>query len=57
MENDKPRYNGWVIFLLVIGNICTKSWVWVGVLSLSILYVGWIEYLRMKYNLAKKDKR
>lgn len=54
-ENNKPEYNGWIIFILVVANIVTDDWLWMIAILLAILYVGWIEYLRMKYKISIKE--
>ena len=44
----KPEYNGWVIFLIVIGVLIAENWVWLGFTVLLTVYVGWIQYLKLK---------
>ena len=54
-ESDKPAYNGWIVFLLVIAVLFSEDWLFIGAILLCVIYVGWIEYLKMKYNLALKE--
>lgn len=54
---SEPKYNGWVVTALVLTLFIAEDWIMVSVLFLIILYVGWIEYLRMKYRLALREKK
>ena len=53
-KDNKPKYNGWVIALLVIGALSSDDWFFIAVLLLAIIYVVSIENLRMKYRISKK---
>jgi Na+-transporting NADH:ubiquinone oxidoreductase subunit NqrC len=52
MNEDKPDYNGYVVFVLILALLCS---VILGTICI-IIYVGYIQYLTLKYYQYKESK-
>jgi len=54
----EPKYNGWIVFVLVIMVLGCDDWLLIASVLLCIIYAGIIEYLKLKYNtcLSKGKK-
>ena len=45
-DNKKIDYNGWIIFWLIIGILFSENNQHIYT-ALMVLYVGWVQYLRV----------
>ena len=53
-ERERPTHNGWIVLIFVLAFLGTEDWIFVGCLFAIIIYVGWIQYLQMRYDVKIK---
>jgi len=51
IKKERPEYNGWVVFIFVISFLGADDWFFISAILLLIIYVGWIQYLQMSYDV------